>query len=189
MNVRELRQHLVDLGKVLSSAKASASVVGDLESICAGLAPFEKCTLKDFAAFLIQAEGYSRGEVPVKGVAKDAKEKPPKTEIDADALMMEIKLLYDNAASPSTSQEQIDAALGKVSKLKKNAVIAVAEKLDLKVPKSKSSTDIVVMIRQRIFARKGSATRAELIDRPTANGQQPAPKSAAMDPMTSFGSE
>ena len=190
MNVRELRQHLCDLGKVMTAAKASAAVVNDLAAICDGLAPFEQHSLKDFADFLVRADGYSRGEVPIKVKPKSketGKGKQKKEPIDVDSLMIEIRDLYEHAATSAVTQERIDAAMEKAGSAGKNALVAISEAIGLHGMKSKTIPAIVSLIRQRIGARKGSTQRAELTDRPTAN-KDTSPNSA-VDPLHSFSSE
>jgi hypothetical protein len=54
--------------------------------------------------------------------------------------------------------------------LTKDALVKVAEGIELVITKSKGKKDIVAMIRQRILSRKGAAQRVNLIDRsPFAN--------------------
>src|SRR5262245_30537592 len=113
MKVAELQQHLADLARLLEGAGVKKEVVGDLNAIRDGLAPFSDLPLKGFADFLIRAEAYrSSGEVPTgKTAAKKSSGKggtkaaPP----DVPSLAREVKQLYDQATAPSTTEASIDA--------------------------------------------------------------------------------
>jgi hypothetical protein len=182
VKVADLQQHLADLTRLLESSGAKV-VATDLAAIRDGLAPFRELPLKEFAGFLVRAEAYSRGEVPVaapKGTrgapkAKAApKIKPPPA--DANAVCAEIKEMYERAANPTVSAEQIEAACGRARGLSKQAVLTIAEEIGLKGFKSKSKDAILNAIRQRIFGRKGGTIRAGLTDRaPPGVGSTVAP--------------
>jgi hypothetical protein len=177
MNVADLRQHLADLSKLLASS-AAKGVASDLTAISDGLAPFRELPLKEFAAFLVRAEAFSRGEVPITPVKKprsgasgsstkmQAADSP-----DVAALVLEVSDLYGRAADPSVTHDAIDSFVKRLSQLNKTGVQAVAQAIELKVPKSKSAKDIISAIHQRIVARKGSTQRAGLLDGPTNDGE------------------
>src|SRR4051812_6695667 len=109
MNVADLQQHLEDLARLLRSSGAK-SVADDLASTCAGLAPFPGATLKEFAAFLIRSEAFSRGEVPIKGKPAKSAAAPSKTvPPDVELLARDVREIYDRAADPSVTIDQINA--------------------------------------------------------------------------------
>jgi hypothetical protein len=171
VRVADLQQHLADLTRLLESSGAKV-VATDLAAIRDGLAPFRDLPLKEFAGFLARAEAYSRGEVPVaapKGArdtrkpAAGAKLKAPT--LDANAVCVEIRDLYERAASPAVSAEHIEVACGRAGNLSKPGVLAIAEAVGLKGLKSKTKDAILDAIRQRIFGRKGGTIRAGLTDR------------------------
>lgn len=172
MNVADLRQHLADLGKLMASSGAKP-VAADLAAICDGLAPFEWVSLKDFAAFLVRADAYSRGEVPVVPPKKARKVAGPTQvapDVDVEAICREMRDLYDRAADPTTTAAIVDGTIGKLNGLKKDDLIQVAAAIELKVAKSKKAGDIIAAIRQRVIARKGATQRAGLLDRPASGG-------------------
>ena len=86
-------------------------------------------------------------------------------------MLREVEGLYAQAADPSTTVEQIEDAMRRLEPLTRDAVVKVAEAIELVVTKGKSKKDVVAMIRQRILGRKGSAQRVNLIDRPRVQGE------------------
>jgi hypothetical protein len=197
MKVADLHQHFTDLGRLLSASGAKG-VAADLAAVCQGLEPFRDFPLKNFAEFLVKAEGYySRGEVPATptkggrggkqrttgGGAKVAKP-------DVATLTREVRELYDRAGDPSVTPEQIDEATRRLGGLTKDELAKVAEALEMKGMKSKKKDVIQEAIRQRILARKGTSQRVGMIDRspftaagaptlPPPAGGQPSPAGTA----------
>jgi hypothetical protein len=171
MKVADLQQHLADLARLLE-ASGARPVAADLAAIREGLAPFRDLPLKGFADFLVRAEAYSRGEVPITpapGGRRAAPSRPAKSKApagDADALGRETHDLYERAADPAVTPEQIDALAARLGALSKDGLAAVAERIGLKGMKAKSKGAIQEAIRQRIIARKGASQRAGLIERP-----------------------
>jgi hypothetical protein len=181
MKVADLQQHLADLGRMLEAAGAKP-VAADLSAIQAGLTPFRDLPLKGFADFLVRAEAYrTGGEVPT-GASKaggSGKGAPGKTSAkpapDANALAQEVRHLYDRAADPSVTTEQIDALAGRLTALPQKGLVVVAEAIDMKGMKSKKKDDILSAIRNRIHTRKGASQKAGMIDRLGKPASTPAP--------------
>lgn len=170
MKVADLQQHFGDLARLLDASGAKA-VASDLTAIERGLHPFRDLPAKEFADFLVRAEAYSRGEVPlVQPTGKRGSTARPTRAVpstpNVDALAAEAHDLYEQAASPSVSIEQIDALVAKFGTLSKDGLVIVAERIGLKGMKSKGKGAVQEAIRLRMLSRKGSTQRAGLIDRP-----------------------
>src|SRR5262245_32557837 len=110
MNVADLQRHLAELRRMLEAAGVKGAVISDLDAIGEGLRPFQQHSLRDFAGFLIRAEAFSRGEVPVtppKGRRPSATPRPgakPKSPLaDPTTLAQEAKRIYDQAADSSVT--------------------------------------------------------------------------------------
>jgi hypothetical protein len=186
MKVADLQQHLADLRRLLEASGARAGAVAELVSVNNALAPFRDHSLKDFAAFLVRAEAFSRGEVPVAqpkgrraGAGAAGGSAAKATATDVGALAREIRALYDRAADPTVTAETINHAAGRLGGLDKAGLVEVAEGIDLKGMKSKTKGGILDAIRQRIISRKGGSQRAGLIDRPETPPQVPGAPEAA----------
>jgi hypothetical protein len=169
VKVSDFQQHVADLAKLLKASGAKG-VATDLTAIRDGLNPFRDQPLKTFADFLIRAEAYSRGEVPVKppprGKRPSGAGKRRATPANAQGLAGEIKELYERVAEPATNAQVIDVALAKLGPLTKDGLVVVAEAIGLLGMKRKGKEHIKRAIRQRVLARKGAAQRAGIIDRP-----------------------
>ncbi len=181
MNVANLRQYLADLKRMLDVAGVKGPIIEDLAAIDAGLKPFEAHSLKDFADFLVRAEAFSRGEVPVKPlkgqrrtVSSPSTSKPKTANADLASLAQEAKRIYDQAPSESLTVEMIDALADRLKPLTTADLTTVAATLNLKVARSATKGKIVDAIRKWILDRKGSAQRAGLLDRPTMPRPTPA---------------
>jgi hypothetical protein len=182
MSVADLQQYLADLARLLEAGGARG-VAADLAAIRDGLAPFRGLTLRKFAEFLVRAEAFSRGEVPPatlrrgRGGAKTAGSK--KATADPAALGREVQGLFERAADPAVTAEQIEAAVGRLGGLTKDVLVAVAEAIGLQGMRSKKKDDIQAAIRHRLLARKGTSVRTGLIDRPA-----PPPVATLIGPPT-----
>lgn len=164
MKVADLQKHLSDLASFLENAKAAKAITDDLRAISTGLAPFANLPLKDFAAFLGRAEQFDRtGQLLASGKAPKAPKALPKAAPDVDSLARETLLLYERAADPSTTQEAIDALLGRLVPLKKAGLVTIAERIGLKGMKSKKLDKILSEIRSSIEDRKGSYQRSGML--------------------------
>ncbi len=181
MNVANLQAYLANLGSCLlaSGAKTAAA---DLEAISEGLQPFRDQPLKGFADFLLRAEAYSRGEVPLTGkggrASGGAKRAPASSRpaaTDVGQVSKAVHDLYERMSDPHVTPEQVEAVLRPLDSLKKEDLLVVAKGIDLTVPKSKTKDQIIDGIRQRLAARQASAQRAGLIDRPASATPKPGP--------------
>jgi hypothetical protein len=191
MRVADLQRHLADLARLLESAGVKKEVVGDLNAIRDGLAPFLDLPLRGFADFLTRAEAYRRGgEVPVAAPKTTARKAGGRAAaagpaVDVQAVARQVRQLYDQAADLSTTEAGIDAVLARLEPLDKKGLVAVADAIELKGVGSKTKPQIVAAIRQRIVARKGSSQRVGLLDRPVPApaglpGPSPAPPHATI---------
>jgi hypothetical protein len=173
MNVADLQRHLTDLRRLLEAAGVKGAVITDLEAIGDGLVPFQHHSLRDFAGFLVRAEAFSRGEVPVTpprsrrtttAPRPRGKQKAPPP--DPAALAQEAKRLYDQATDPAITADMVDTLATRLGELSKAGLMTVAAVLELKVAKSATKDDIVKAIPRWIMDRKGSYQRAGLLDKP-----------------------
>jgi hypothetical protein len=179
MNVANLQRHLADLKTLLEESGVKGAVLTDLGAIVEALKPFQSHPLKDFADFLVRAEAFSRGEVPVTPPKGQRAVKPSTTKAkeaapDVSSLTHEAKRLWDQAAEPSVTVEMIESLAGRLAKLSKPGLETVAGALELKLAKSASKPAILQAIKSRILDRKGSHQRAQLLDRPTTLSHTPA---------------
>lgn len=173
MKVSDLSQHLADLKRMLEVAGAKGMVITDLQAIAQGLAPFRDHSLADFAKFLVRAEAFSRGEVPVIEPKKAA---APKRTIeptpDTAKLAHKAKDLYLHAYEASVTVEMVEDLIAKAGKLGKDDLITVAAATEMKVTKSASKPKILEQLKRRILDRKGSYQRAGLLDRGTSESNE-----------------
>jgi hypothetical protein len=187
VKVAELQQHLTDLARFLKAT--GGSKVGDeLAAAAKGLEPFRNATIKEFADFLARAEGYrARDEVPLtppqgaRTGAKSAGSKPRPTDPDVAAVAAETKKLFDCAADPSVTVEQIETLAQRLNELKKPGLLTVAEAIGLKGMGSKNKGPIIESIRQRLLGVKGAAIRSKLTGRPGEGNSTPM---TAEEPLT-----
>jgi len=170
VKVADLQQHLSDLSRLLDASGAK-QVATDLNAIQAGLTPFREQPLKTFAEFLVRAEAYSRGEVPLV---------PPKTtrprttgarkaKVDPAEAVQRLCQLYDRAGDPSVSAEEIETGLQALEELNKDGLLKAADALEIKGLSRKKVQEIREAVRQKVINRRGAAQRASMID------QQPVP--------------
>lgn len=175
MKVADLQQHLMHVRQLLEAAGAGSKITSDIISIGQGLQPFREFGLKEFADFLIRAEAYSRGEVPIapskKGKGTPKTTTQAATKPDVAALAAEAKQLYEQASASSTTLEMIEHLASRISGLDKKGLTEVAMAIDLKIASSTTKPAILQAIRNRIIDRKGSFQRAGLLDRPTETNQ------------------
>lgn len=172
MTVADLKQHLGDLARFLSASGAKTTAT-DLEAIQQGLTPFQSIPLKAFAEFLVRAEAYSRGEVPVlpgkrvtrggKGGGKPSAAAQPKP--DFGALEKDVLDLYNRAADPSVTTDMVASLTPRLNSLKKDDLVRVCNSLGMSGMKNKKIPELVKAITDRILARKGATTRSSIIDR------------------------
>lgn len=158
MKVSDLQDILILVGQLLQSAGGSKTAAAELADFRESLEPFRDLSAKQLAAELRKLIEGSQ--------AKPKAPRPGKTvAVDLAGVVREVQGLYAQAADPNTTVEQIEDAVKRLEPLAKDAVVKVAEGIELVVTKSKTKKDIVAMIRQRILGRKGAAQRVNLIER------------------------
>lgn len=165
MTVGDLRQHLAALGRLLEASGAK-SVGSELQTVGDKLAPFQNVSLVAFSDFLVRAEAFSRGEVPIV-VPRPAQRGPGKQPSPGiEPLAREAEDIYERSATPDVTVEQIESFLARLAPLAKSGLITIAERIGLKGMGSKTKPDIQAAIRRRIQDRKGASIRATMGDRP-----------------------
>jgi hypothetical protein len=180
MRIADLQDCFASIRQMICAAGANQSVLNELDAITRGLAPFREFALKDFADFLIRAEAFSRGEVPIvvssRGGSKSGRAKggtPKEPKVDVQVLVAEARRLYDHASSANTTNQIIDEFVRKLSVLTKPQIVQVASATDFKVPGKMTKAEAIEAVKQRIIDRKGSYQRAGLIDRPVLDVATP----------------
>jgi hypothetical protein len=165
MKVADLQQHLAELARLLEAAGTKKGVVSDLEALREGLEPFREQTLRDLAG-LLQRVG--RSEESADGGGKKKTRAPKASAASspvAEELTRQTRDLYELAASPAVTEEQIDALADQLRDLSGAELVGVAAAIGLKVAKSSSKSATVKAIRKRIVDRKGASQLASLVDR------------------------
>jgi hypothetical protein len=159
VTVAELKLLLSDLSKFLR-ASDSAKVAGELEYICAKLAPFKDYKLKAFADFLEQAEAYSRGALAPKEKGAGKKGKADASAIDN--AIRSILDLYGKAIDPTVTMEQIEASVQALQTLDapKARLDDLARQMGYS-QKFKSKPEVIKAIRQKIIGRKSAFERPD----------------------------
>jgi hypothetical protein len=174
MTVADLRQYFENLARLVRASPA-AKAADELDHIGRGLAPFASMPLNDFSEFLVRAEEFARtGQVsaaPAKGRARStggataaAKSKP-----DASGLGQEAKRLYDQAATASVSEADLQALATNLNKLTKDGLISVCNDIGMIVKKGLKKDEIIREIRGRIEGRHGSKQRSGMTAPPTTS--------------------
>lgn len=165
MKVADLQEILSHLGRLFESAGSKAAA--ELEAFRECLEPFRELTAKQLATELrkLTEPGQAQPRPPRKPTKAPA--------VDVDSMVREVQVLYSQATDPGTTIERIDETTKRLEPLTKDALVRVAEGIELVGMKNKGKkTDIVAAIRQRILSRKGASQRANLIDRsPFANAE------------------
>lgn len=167
MTVDDLRGTLTQLAGLLRAADAKKSTVAGLDEFVELAAPFGGLSLK---AFIKLAETGQKPSPSGRGRGAAG----PKAE--ADVLARELAALYERAGDPDVSEDQLRAACAPLPGLTKDGLVKVADAIGLVGMKAKAKDAIVVAITDRLVGRKGTATRRELINRPSSGGDtQPQP--------------
>lgn len=177
MTVGDLSQHLADLSRLLLASGAK-NVAGELEQIEKGLQPFRQHSLKDFAAFLVRAEAFSRGEVPVvpaKRTVRATSGTAARATVDVAPFVQEASRLYQHAIEPSTTEAMIEDFVQRLSALTVEGLRDVAAVVDLKLATRPAKKKALDDIRKRILGRKGSFQRAHLDRPPVMANEAPPP--------------
>lgn len=160
MNVGQLTQHLAGLAR-LFEASGSRPVAAELTAVCDSLAPFGDRTLKEFAALVSRLE---RKDPEAQEPARPRPAvKPPAA--DVGPLASEVQHAYENASSPSTTAESVEALIQRLAPLTKDNHVKVAERIGLAGMQAKNKPQIQAAIRDRILKRKGVIIRSSMTDR------------------------
>ena len=157
MKVSDLQDILSHVGHLLESAGGRGAT--ELMAFRECLDPFREMTAKQLTS-----------ELRKLTEAKEAKPKAPrrtaKAPLDVDGMVREAQDVYGRATDPSVTVEQIEEMAKRLEALTKDALVRVAEGIELVGMKSKKTKgEIVAAIRQRILSRKGATQRVNLIDR------------------------
>lgn len=169
MTVNDLRETLTKLVELLRAADSKAGTVNGLSEFVTLTEGFGELKLKEFVKL---AEAGKNPPAP----------RPPATwgggggrqTVSADAVATELADLYARAADPAVTEDQVRAACGKLTALKKEDVVKVAEGVGLEGMKSKKKDDIIAAVTSRLVERKGAAIRGQLIHRPHSAEPEPA---------------
>lgn len=166
MNVADLRQHLLDLSKLLdvSGGKTAAK---DLTGLAEALAPFTTQTPAEFTQFLARAHEYhttGKLEAPVRASRAS---KAAASKADPGEVVTLIRSLYDRAGDLTLTISQIETDLAHLKKLKKEGLLQVCSALELEGMAKKTVAVIIGAIRQKILDRRSAAQRAQMILNPT----------------------
>jgi hypothetical protein len=156
MTVQELRETLTQLVGLLQAADAKAATTRGLTEFIEATGPFGDLSLK---AFVKLAEAGRTPLPPRPGPGGKGRTDP--AELAAD-----VKSLYDRAADPTVTEDQVRAACAKLGGLTKEALVRLADSIELFGMKSKTKGGVVADITHRVLDRKGAAIRRQLIDRP-----------------------
>jgi hypothetical protein len=159
VTVNELRDTLTKLVGLLEAADAKAATTRSLSEFIDLSAPFGELSLKAFATL---AETGRAG--PSTGRPKAA----PRGKVDPAAVETEIKDLYARAGEVAVTVEQVKTACGRLGGLTKDALVRVAEGIEMFGAKAMKKDTLVEGITARLVDRKETAVRRTLIDRPQA---------------------
>jgi hypothetical protein len=166
VNVAHLQQHLADLGKLLQASGAGKAVVADLKAIADRLTAFREMPLSAFADFLDKAQEAVRKGEALQPPRKKATARIPAAKkqpnVDPAVLGVEVKNLYERAASPDVTDERINEVLAKLDGLKKKELELVAQGMQIPLKKSETIRSLIKEIRFWITDRRGKALRAVL---------------------------
>jgi hypothetical protein len=162
MTVNEFNKTLTQLVELLKITKSNQQTINGLEEFIESTATFGDLTLK---AFVKLAE---TGRTPKLTTTPQTRNTSKQT-VDATAIVIEIKNLYDHAGESTVTEEQIKSESNRLNSLKKPELVKLADSIELSGMKSKKIGEIISGITNRILDRKGAAVRRQLIDRPQGN--------------------
>jgi hypothetical protein len=161
MTVADLQAFVRNLSVTLASAGAKKPA-DELESIAAGLEPFQVLGLAQFSNFLITAENYARtGIVPTTGKGR-AKAAAPKVD-SAEKVRLageRVSALYDRAVAPDLQYTAIEAEIKALNKLTKDEAVQVARQLGIAAT-LKTKKAAMEEIKRKITERKESFERIQ----------------------------
>ncbi len=152
MKISDLQDMLRLIRQLLASAGGKGT--GEIEEFSAALEPFRSLTPKQFTNELRKLTEQPK---PAKTGAKLGP-------AEVDAVIQELRDLYERAGSPSTTQAEMTEKTEKLDRLQKKDVLRAAEAIGLQGMKNKTSAIISEEIRKRIEGRMGAAQRMSIID-------------------------
>jgi hypothetical protein len=165
VTVQELRDTLTKFVELLKAADAKVATTRALTEFVEQARPFDDLKLGDFVKLA------EKGRNPPQPSAPAARPRQSGGQsADPGTLAAEVKGLYDSAGDERVTEGAIREACGRLSALKKDGLIVVAEAIGLAGMQSKKKDEIVTQITNRLLERKGAAIRGQLIDRPPNGG-------------------
>jgi hypothetical protein len=141
------------VGQLLVSA-GSKGPAAELAGFRSALDPF-----RDLTANQLAKELHKLTEQPKAG-KRGAKLSPA----EVDALIAEVRALYDRAGSSTTTPAEVEERTKALSQLGKADVLRAAEAVGLQGMKSKTIAAVAAEIRKRIEGRMGTGQRMGMIE-------------------------
>jgi hypothetical protein len=166
VTVAELQQALRHLGGLLQAAGVKGSVLADVNAMQEALTPFGAMPLRKFAEFLVHAQVADRDRRAEKG----GPARPPGTRarataaVDPGGTAQRLRQLYERAADPNLTDEEITQELEPLRRLTKAGLITVAEALDLQGMGRKKVDEIREAVGRHIRGRRAAAQRVSIMD-------------------------
>ena len=163
MTIADLKQHLVDLAKLLDSS-GGKQVAKDVSAMAEALSPFGAQSPADFARYLALANEYhttGKLSAPPKAPRKASKPKADPAEVAAA-----VRNLYDRSGDLAVTMEQIETELARLGELKKDGLLEVCDAMELAGMRAKTVGVIRDAIRQKILDRRSSSQRDQMIQTP-----------------------
>lgn len=182
MTVDDLRATLNQVLGLLRATDAKATTIRELGEFVEQTKGFSDLTLKSFVKL---AEAGKAPPVPRAVGNGDGRGGRSGGTPNAGALSGAVKNLYDRAADPGVTEEQMRGACAALSGLTKTQMVEVAASLGLQGVKSNTKDSIVTAITERLLDRKRSAIRNQLVHRPTESAAETKGSAAAV-PTTSW---
>jgi hypothetical protein len=176
MNVASLQTFLHNQARFLADAGAAKTLVGDFETLAAGLEPFGAMKLIDLCQLLQQAHEYrTTGVLPVKpGRAARAPKAPrPSAEEQVRGAAQRLAALYERALDPGFRHEDVDAELARLNKMTIAQLKSVAGEFDVVVPGKAKKSEIVEALGRKVSERRAFHARTQI------NAEQPLDPPAA----------
>lgn len=167
MNVGDLRLYFANLRAALEAGGAKA-VAADLAHVEAGLLPFETLSVRQFADFLASARAAPAvdSSTPASPSTRTRKSTPPKAEPGADVLAVadKVRSLYERAIEPAMTEARLVEELTPLlAPLAKDALVVVAERMELSSVRNKSKAVIQDAIRKKILDRRDVFVRTSMV--------------------------
>jgi Glu-tRNA(Gln) amidotransferase subunit E-like FAD-binding protein len=143
---------------LLQAANAKSATITGLNEFIISTQTFGDLNLKAFVKLAETGRTPAATASPTRSLGKQT--------VDTNALAADIVNLYQRAAQQEVTEEQIKVACSRLSSLKKDSLLKLAEEIGLLGMGSKSIKIIVAAITSRLLDRKGAAIRGQLIARP-----------------------